>query len=197
MCLGVVVVTQCAATSKRSGAQCKRHAAVAQRVCSMHGAKSPQAKRKAAERQERERIEALADTLGTPVEGSDPAEVITERIDARRGHVRWLLARVRELEPDALTWGKTRSKTGGDDHGVTEEAKPHVWYALYEESAAKLERLCIEAVRVGVEERRVRLDERIADMWVRVIDGLLVELGHDPNDPQTAGIVARHLELVA
>lgn len=189
--------------------------------CRFHGGAAGQVKAKRERRdQEAEAIKLML-TLGEPVEGSDPGQVIAERIDARRGHVRWLLARVRTLEPDALTWGLTKRKTavdrgsdndGGDstpdvtpqrrsfagtDEGDTHEARPHVWYALYEKSAAELERLCIEAIRVGLDERRVRIDERMADMWVRVIDGMLLELGHDPNDPATAEIVARHLELVA
>lgn len=185
-----------------------------QRVCGSHGGRAAKAKAAGERRQVKARAEALALTLGDPVEGSDPADVIAERIDARRGHVRWLLARVRALEPEALTWGLTKRKTAvdreisreadddrkrfaGTDEGDTHEAKPHIWYALYNESARELERLCVEAIRAGIEERRVRVDERMADMWVRVIDGILVALGHNPNDPATAEIVARHLELVA
>lgn len=166
-------------------------------VCWTHGASTPQAQRAAARRKQRAEMEQLMTTLGDPIPGSDPAEVVAERIDIRRGHVHWLLARVRELEPDALTWGVTREKTGGDDRGTTEEAKPHIWYTLYVEAAEKLERLCIDAIRVGLEERRVRMGEKYADQMVTMLDGLVAALGHDPNDPATAEVVARHLELVA
>lgn len=190
---------------------CTRSPRVGLERCVSHGAGSKKAAEAGRRRQQKADAEALALTLGDPVEGSDPADVIAERIDARRGHVRWLLARVRALEPEALTWGLTKRKTAvardqddddrkrfaGTDEGDTHEAKPHIWYALYNESARELERLCVEAIRAGIEERRVRVDERMADMWVRVIDGILVALGHNPNDPATAEIVARHLELVA
>lgn len=194
---------------------CKAWAIRGGTVCNKHGGAAPQVRAAAQRRLREAEANALMLTLGEPVPG-DPAEIIAERIAARNGHVRWLYARVQALEPEALTWGMTRRKTAvardasreadektegrtfaGTDEGDTYEAKPSIWYALYVEAADKLEKLCIEAMRVGLLERQVRLDERMADMWVRVIDGMLVDLGHDPNAPETAAIVARHLELVA
>ena len=66
-----------------------------------------------------------------------------------------------------------------------------------EEASAALEKLCIDAIRVGLEERRVRLAEQDAELWVRMIDGVLTDLGHDPNAPETAEVVERHLRAVA
>lgn len=177
--------------------------------CHMHGAGNPRAAEAGRRKVREAKMKKLMLTLGEPVEGVDPGEVITERIAARLGHVRWLLARVQALEPDALTWGRTKQVEGDVVVGngpsasldrastSTDEAKPNVWYALYIDASDKLEHLCIEAIRVGLDERRVRIDERMADMWVGVIDGMLRELGHDPNDPATANVVARHLALVA
>lgn len=47
---------RCTARSKRSGERCKRRPALGQNVCSMHGAKSPQARAAA-----RRRLDALAE----------------------------------------------------------------------------------------------------------------------------------------
>ena len=162
----------------------------------MHGGNSPQAKAKAERRLERERLEDLAVTLGDPVEGMDPGELIEEQIAARAGHVRWLRARVQHVEPKALTWGRTRKKLGGHDYGVTSEAKVHVLVVLYFDACTALERLCIDAIRAGLEERRVRLAERHGEVLEQLLDGILRDLGHDPDAPHTANVVARHLRLV-
>ena len=185
-----------------------------QRVCYSHGGAAPQSRKHGAEQVQKAAAAKLVATLGEPVPGVDPGEIVAERIAARLGHVRWLHARVATLEPEALSWGLTKRKTAvaretsdeegierrqfaGTDEGDTHEARPNIWYAMYCEASEKLERLCIEAIKVGLDERRVRIAEQQADVWVRLIDGVLVELGHNPNDPQTAEIVARHLELVA
>jgi hypothetical protein len=192
---------------------CSQWALTGQTRCRQHGGSAKQNLEAAERRRQQAEAEKLMMMLGAPVDGADPAEIITERIAVRAGHVRWLLAQVRELEPHTLTWGLTRRKTAvdrgddadesgrrrfaGTDEGDTHEAKPHIWWTLYNEAADKLERLCVEAIRVGLDERRVRLAEQQADLWVRLIDGVLRDLGHDPHDPQTASVVARHLEAVA
>lgn len=170
-------------------------------VCKVHGGSSRHVKAKAEKRvveaEAGRHLETLAWSLGEYVPDSDPGEVILEQIGWRVGHVRWLRARAQAVDPDALTWGRTKDKVGGQDGGVTFEAKPNAWVVLYFEQARELERLCVEAVRCGLEERRVRLAEQQADQWVRLIDGVLSELGHDPDDPRTARVVERHLRLVA
>ena len=138
----------------------------------------------------------LAHTFGTPLLDEDPGVVILERIGTLAGHVRWLQTRVEALTPDELVWGTTRQKTGGHDAGVTEEARPHVWLDLYERWNAALVKLCLEAVRIGLQERQVRVAEQQGALLCGMLDGLLTELGHNPNDPATAAVVVKHLSLV-
>jgi hypothetical protein len=52
------------------------------------------------------------------------------------------------------------------------------------------------AVDAGVEERRIRMAEQIAEQLVSVLRGVVTELGHNPADPKVAGVVQRHLQLV-
>lgn len=201
------------------GGPCTKPPMRGQAICDRHGGLAQQNKAAAAARIEQAKAEKLMLTLGEPInDGRDYAEVIADRVAIRRGHVAWLLVRVQALEPEALVWGLTKRKTvvedgrwlnnddeakdarrafAGTDEGDTHEAKPSIWYVMYEAASEKLEKLCLEAVRVGIEARRLQMDERMADQWVRVIDGIVSALGHDPNAPETAEIVARHLELVA
>jgi hypothetical protein len=172
-----------------------------QRVCYRHGGAAGQSRAAGAVRVARAESEAemvkLAATLGEPVgPGQDPGEIVAEQIQWRHAHVKWLRACVQALDPGALVWGRSREKIGGEDFGVTKEAKPNAWLALYLEASRDLERLCLDAIRAGLEERRVRIAELQAEAMVRFIDGVLAELGIDPNDPKTAGVVARHLRLV-
>jgi hypothetical protein len=169
-----------------------------QEVCGSHGGKAPQAKAAAevrvAEAEVASKVVKLAATFG-PVVG-DPGDVIVEQIQWRRGLVAFLRSRVLAVDPDALVWGRTKEKIGGDDFGITREARPNAWLKLWMDASTELEKLCLAAISAGLEERRVRLAENAGDAWMVFIDGLLVALGVDPNEPKTAEIVERHLRAV-
>lgn len=187
---------------RAKGDPCGQPAMAGQDVCRSHGGKAPQNLAKAAERVERERAEQeiikLAAKFTDPVDGDDrdPAEIVSEQIRYQYRFVRWLRTRVEALGLGEWIWGQTKDKIGGDDGGSTYEAKPHAWVVLYREESRELTKLCLDAVKAGFEERRVRLAEQDAEIWVRMMDGLLTDLGHDPEDPKTAAIVERHLRAV-
>ena len=180
-----------------AGKPCTQPRMRGQKVCKVHGGMAPQAKAAAEERIERAKVEALARTFGEPIEGKDPGEIVAEQIAWRYGHVAWLRARVQALEPRALVWGRTKEKIGGEDGGLTFEAKVNAWLAMYLDASRDLEKLCLEAIKAGLEERRVRIAEQSADVLVRMLDGLLVDLGLDPDNQETARVVERHLAAVA
>lgn len=198
-----------------AGKPCRMYPVPGSTVCKNHGGKAPQVKAKAAENAARaeaaEQQRKLAATLGDldPADHRDPGEIVAEQIAWRYRHVQWLRARMQAITPETLVWGVTRETAndvvvgnGPKAHldnaaGTTSEAKPNVWLQLYLEASAALEKLCIDAIRVGLEERRVRLAEQDAELWVRMIDGVLTDLGHDPNAPETAEVVERHLRSAA
>lgn len=183
---------------ERRGKPCKQPPMKGQEVCGSHGGKAPQAKAAAevrvAEAEVASKVVKLAATFG-PVVG-DPGDVIVEQIQWRRGLVAFLRSRVLAVDPDALVWGRTKEKIGGDDFGITREARPNAWLKLWMDASTELEKLCLAAISAGLEERRVRLAENAGDAWMVFIDGLLVALGVDPNEPKTAEIVERHLRAV-
>jgi hypothetical protein len=182
---------------ERKGMPCRSLPVNGLSVCNAHGARAPQNRRKAAQRMAEKKIIDLAQTFGTPDVDADPGEVILERIGVLAGHVRWLQARVENLTPEEVVWGTTIIKTGGQDEGATEAAEPNVWVTLYERWNSALVKLCIDALKVGLKEREVRIAEQQGAAIIGLLDGLLADFGIDPDLPENAAKVARHLQLVA
>jgi hypothetical protein len=177
------------------GRRCTNGKLPGQDVCRMHGGASGQAKVAAEVRKVREQVAVLAARLTDPVDGEDldPAEIVSESIRIQYRVCAWFWARVVALEPRAFVWTKTKEKIGGDDGGITFEPKAHAWYVLWREAVDKRDRLCLDAIKAGFEERRVRLAEREADRFVALVDQVLVAFGHDPEDPKVADVVGRLL----
>ncbi|MGN6609992.1 MAG: hypothetical protein ACTHMS_23650 [Jatrophihabitans sp.] len=187
----------CSAPAMRGLDCCRTHGGMARqaRAAGEHRADIEDTRRKA-----EQKLRALAfRASGEPVPADvDPSDIVAQQLVIRLARVQWFAAQVGEVierDPRGLVWGRTKKKVGGDDHGTTSEAKPNAWYVLFAEAERDLERLSLEAMKVGLEERRVRLAESHAEMLVRVLDAVLVDLGHDPNDPETAAVVERHLRI--
>ena len=201
---------KCKATAKGTGQRCQAWAMAGSEVCRVHGGRAPQVKAAAARRLAEQAAERAVRTLGLPVDIS-PTEALLEEVRWTAGHVAWLRSRVQELaeEPThrhvsfdgededlletpgqrgTLTWGTTKVKTGGDDAGTTQEAKPSVWYELYTRERTHLIKVCDAAIRAGVEERRVRLAEQQGDLLALAIRQILEAFGLS-GDPRVATIV--------
>lgn len=166
---------RCTATAKGTGQQCKRRPHPGSTVCVKHGAAAP-AVRAAAARRRAERAAVLAvETFGLPVE-VDPHTALLEELHRTAGAVAWLGAVVSDLDRDAIVWGKTRDKEGGEDAGRTFEAKPNAWVALWQSERKHLIDVSRECIRAGIEERRVQLAEaagqELASVLRRVLDRL-------------------------
>lgn len=197
---------QCTAKAKSTGVQCARYAIEGGTTCRVHGSGSKTAKAAAARRVAEAKAAAEAEkavtTLGLPRDIS-PSEALLEEVRWTAGHVDWLRDRVRELEREALVWGKTKEKTssGGDDgfdSETTEAAVPSVWYGLYEKERAHLVSVCTAALRAGVEERRVRLAEAQGEQVAAVIRAILDDLGLTVEQQRkVATVVPARLRLLA
>jgi hypothetical protein len=208
---------------KRDGSPCGQPRMAEQRVCRLHGGKSPRALA-AAERRSQERAarEAVA-TYGLPVDVS-PTEALLEEVRWTAGHVRWLRDRVQELEERALVWGTVRTESqadgdrftfGGpecDDEDMTglvdvgaapaskviQAAGPSIWLDLYDRERKHLVAVCAAALKAGVEERRVRLAEQQGAVVAQVIRAILDDLHLSAEQAARVGtVVPRHLRLLA
>ncbi|WP_222829383.1 hypothetical protein [Xylanimonas cellulosilytica] len=177
-------------------------------TCKVHGSGTKAAREAAARRVEEERARAAVVTLGLPADVS-PTEALLEEVRWTAGHVQWLRTKVQELDEapvdpltdgttSALVWGMTKRKIGGDDGGDTFEAKPSIWYALYESERKHLVAVCAAAIKAGVEERKVRLAEQQGDLVAMVIRRILDDLHLTVEQQQLVpDVVPRHLRAIA
>lgn len=143
------------------------------------------------------KIRAAMATYGLPIETS-PAEALLSEVHRTAGHVAWLQAQVAELEEHDLTWGTTQIKTGGQDGGTTEAAEPHVLLRLYQAERTHLVRVCAEAIRCGIEERRVKLAEAQGALVAGVVRAILGDLNLSPEQQALVSeVVPRRLRELA
>jgi len=160
---------------RRDGAPCTMRPMRGQRVCRMHGGKQPAAMAAAAHRQaEAEARDAMV-TYGAPID-MDPVDFVLGEVRRAAGHIAFLEAKIRSLGDDDLVWGVTRIKTGGDDRGTTEEAKPNIWLTLYADERRRGLDAARVALAAGYEERRVRIEERKGAQFGLVVQFILDKL---------------------
>ena len=157
---------RCAATSKRTGSRCKRAPAVGGTVCTIHGGAAPQVKA-AAERRARARaLEAdahavLAFEAVKPI--GDPVLELAELAAEVRATVRALGQRVNALQDPRYV-----SPLG------TEQTRAEL--ALFGQYQDRLARMLTTLGQLGLDERRVKLNEAQAAVLVQVLDRLFAFL---------------------
>lgn len=160
---------------KSNGDPCPNWPMQGQKVCHAHGGRAPQNKNAASARLAEREARAMADTYGLPIEIT-PEQAILDEVHRTAGHVAWLAQQVRALEQDALIWGVTKVKEGGDDRGTTQEAVPHAYLKLYQAERAHLAKVSADAIRVGIEARQVKLAESQGAAVAAAIRAILAEL---------------------
>lgn len=183
---------------KTDGTPCPNWAMRGQRVCHAHGGRAPQNKAKAQQRLAEQKARDVMVTYGLPIDTS-PADALLAEVHRTAGAVAWLADRVAELSAEAVAWNTREMVAGGIGGGsTTESAEPHVWVKLYQEERKHLVRVCAEAIRCGIEERRVKLAESQGALVAGVIRAILGDL--DLNAEQQARvseIVPRRLRELA
>lgn len=212
---------------RRDGMPCGQPPMTGQRVCKMHGGKTPRAMEAAARRVAEAEAARQVATLGLPVDIS-PTEALLQEVQWTAGHVHWLRGKVQELdaqvthftEPEdddgerelfshhpnharhGLVWGtKTvTDKRSSENPGVdtVEASGPSIWYELYAREREHLVKVCAAALKAGVEERRVRLAESQGDLVATAIRRILDALGlTSEQQALVATVVPRELRAMA
>jgi hypothetical protein len=151
--------------------------------CTFHGGSSPNGRKHAMEQAARKAVE----TYGLPRDIS-PTDALLEEVRYSAGHVAWLRAKVAEIEEKDLVWGVTEQaeKTATEFSGVdtTYSATANMWLELYHRERRHLLDLVRTAISVGIEERRVRLEEAKGQLVAELIRRILSRL--DLTDEQRA-----------
>jgi hypothetical protein len=169
-----------------TGGTCKKPPLKGATRCKNHGGKSPRAQAAAQDRLEQAAAERALARIGVTIREINPADALLELVHYQASIVDFWRQRVSEVADADLTWGVTRVKEGGDDRGTTQEAKPHIAYVLLVQAQDKLADYCTQALKAGVEERRVRLAESQGALAAQAIRNILDALH----------LTAEQLELV-
>jgi hypothetical protein len=169
---------QCKATA-RTGAQCSNPPIQGATVCRMHGGSSPAVKAAAARRLEVAAVQAdvAAVIASEGLEGvTDPLEALAKLATESLAMKTALAARVNALHEITTT-----SKLG------VEGLKAEV--ALYERALDRTAKFLDLLAKSGFEERRLRLDEQTAGMFVTVMKNVLDRLDLTPAQQALVGTV--------
>lgn len=144
---------RCTATSKGSGARCKRSAIPGGTVCAMHGGSAPQVRAKAQERQ----LEAGADaSLRKLWVGLDDARPVKDPVAAMER----LAGALEQLVDEAgAKVASLQSVAGGKD--LTQLRAEVV---LLERALGHLRALLVDMARLGLAERQVELQQEQAQL---------------------------------
>ena len=163
--------SQCTAKSKQSGQRCKRPAIKGGTVCFVHGGAAPAVKAKAARNMEEIRARLSVELWGGRMD-IHPAEALMELVQRKAMEAQYWRHRVHQIQQENeadLTWGVTKEKSGGDDHGTTHEAKPHITLTLLHKAEADLAAYCAAALKAGVDEKLIQLAQSTAQQFQAVI----------------------------
>lgn len=164
----------CAAHRKADGRPCGQPPRNGQKVCRKHGGNTAKAlsaaqRRLEAEAANRMIADALAEAYAGDVPVVDPAEAMLQAVSWKHAEVVALRAAVATLGVEERVWGTKRKKFGGEDHGTTMEAGPHIWWQMLRASEDQLVKYAAAARAAGCDEARVRLAEEQGRMVAATI----------------------------
>lgn len=137
--------------------------------------------------------------MGIPL-SIEPQDAILECIRITAGEVAYASERIAALDADQAV-GPVMTQMARTGENALEEAREgppalHVWIVVRQQAMDRLVQYSFAALKAGIEERRVRVAEQQGMLLARAIQGVLRELGVIDR-PEVAGIVRKHLTLVA
>lgn len=141
-------------------------------TCKLHGGNAPGHQVKA----HREMAAVASATYGLPVEIS-PTLALMQEVWRTQGHVAWLGEVVATIDKDGLVWGLAEDVVGGKNHGKTFKAAPNIWLNLYREERKHLAAVTRDAIKAGIEQSRLELEQQRASAISTAFFGTLDALG--------------------
>jgi hypothetical protein len=177
----------------------------------MHGGGASQVKAAAAERVQQAAIVQAARTFGLTRDGVSEEQALREELSRTLGHIAWLEVVVADLEAEDVFWGRVAEETGREsgtstgggttrDHAtIRREVRLNVAVQYLLEERKHLKSLAVEMVKLGLQEREVRLSEQLGHLWASVMLAVLDDevLGLSRAQRERAPeIVSKHLRLL-
>lgn len=124
----------------------------------------------------KERLKAAVVTYGLPMDIS-PEQALLDEVHRTAGHVVWLGAQIRKLEPDALTWGTTKRSRGRGAQGpvdlTEQQAAIPVLVQMYQAERAHLVKVSTASIQAGVSKKALELAQAQASTLVNELGTLL------------------------
>lgn len=179
---------RCTAMASRTGERCLGRAIKGSHVCYTHGGRFPHVRAKA---NKRLAIKAFVEHFEERLGGSGPIDVVAE-----------LESEIRHVKAQVLAMTELVYGEGANSDGWTQDQRGNV--AMRVESAEGqvlhkkqelLHKLLNQAIKLGLEERRVQLQERDTDMLEAAVARTLAEAGID-DTIQVRLSMRRHLQDV-
>jgi len=154
---------------------------------------------------------------GIPMRGTEPkhcrkhvgvkTEIIKAQWDARQEGERIRatydlpaqsdpLTELLRISREIVTWKDVCRVMIGDLAGM-DGAAEQVRIRFYESSLDRAARVLSDVVRLGVEDRLARVEERQTNLSIAAVEAALVELapllGYDPDRPEIHAVISKHL----
>lgn len=194
--------TKCRGTN-RAGQPCGRYPIKGGTVCKIHGGGAKQVKAKAEERITEQNVRKQMTNLGVIEDGVDPAETLLWLCQTKKAEVVWLRLQVEETTRDDLVWGKTQHEEGVGPEGPidksTSKAEPNIWWRLLREAEDQLAKYSALALKAGVQQRQLELQEAhaliLAEAVRRILDQLELSQEQAQRVPQIVPQVLRTLPI--
>lgn len=175
---------------------CRKYPRKGQARCEDHGGNAPQALAAAERRQQETAARAYVARYGMP-QHIEWHQAIQEGLDETYGAVLALRDLVRQLRPEALTWGIAQVVEVGSSQfpgiDTTQAAGIAPIVQLYGQERDRLHRMAVDAGKLGLEVRRQQLAERDAGLVFELIRDVLAALGRDLADPEVQRVLAERL----
>lgn len=176
---------QCTAISKHTKQRCTKWALKGGTVCRSHGGSAPQVLAASARNLQAQAAAAAVVTFGLP-EDITPEEALYQELHRTAGAVAYIQGLVQSLDAPGL--GQATRNSG---------RVPSIWVDLYQRERKHLTEVAATCIRVGLEERRVRIIEEQGATVAQLLRNVLTDLGVDPASEQARQVVRRHLTAVS
>lgn len=126
-----------------------------------------------------EQLRAAVATYGLPIDIA-PEQALLDEVQRTAGHVHWLGARIRALDPEGLVWGRLKTASGRGPQGpvqLTEEgAAIPVLLQLYQAERKHLISVCSAAINAGISQKALELAQGQATALVNELHWLIDRL---------------------